>query len=118
MVLDEFSIRKGSGGKGEYVGGAGVLRRIRFNEAMEVNILANRRKVGHSRTRPCVNITYVYNGTPCAFHGALCTSYGIHTYLAHQKTWGTGEKCPCSEPEGASGPVGFDSSAWMVLGFA
>eukprot|EP00959_Pyramimonas_sp_CCMP1952_P252037 5266062-Pyramimonas_sp.AAC.1 len=44
VVLDEFSIRKGSGGVGKYRGGAGVLRRIRFNEAMEVNILANRRK--------------------------------------------------------------------------
>lgn len=36
MVLEEFSVRRGSGGGGLHRGGAGVLRRIRFNEAMEV----------------------------------------------------------------------------------
>jgi N-methylhydantoinase B/oxoprolinase/acetone carboxylase alpha subunit len=36
VVLEEFSVRRGSGGDGRHRGGAGVLRRIRFNEAMEV----------------------------------------------------------------------------------
>jgi 5-oxoprolinase (ATP-hydrolysing) len=38
VVLEEFSVRRGTGGAGRHTGGAGVLRRIRFNEPMEVNI--------------------------------------------------------------------------------
>lgn len=43
--LEAFSIRKGSGGKGEYCGGDGVERRITFLEAMRANMLANRRTI-------------------------------------------------------------------------
>ncbi|MFO7561732.1 MAG: hydantoinase B/oxoprolinase family protein [Enhygromyxa sp.] len=45
VVLESFEIRRGSGGRGQYRGGDGVRRRIRFCEAMELVILANRRKV-------------------------------------------------------------------------
>ena len=41
--LDEFSIRRASGGKGEHHGGDGVVRRITFLEPMRANMLANRR---------------------------------------------------------------------------
>lgn len=43
--LEEFSIRRGSGGAGRYRGGDGVVRRVTFLEPMRANILANRRKV-------------------------------------------------------------------------
>jgi 5-oxoprolinase (ATP-hydrolysing) len=43
--LEEFSIRRGSGGAGQHRGGDGVVRRVTFLEAMRANILANRRKV-------------------------------------------------------------------------
>ncbi|AWW74463.1 5-oxoprolinase [Erythrobacter sp. KY5] len=43
--LDRFSIRRGSGGKGQHRGGDGVERRVTFLEAMRANILANRRAV-------------------------------------------------------------------------
>ncbi len=43
--LDEFSIRRGSGGAGTYRGGDGVIRRMVFLEPMRANILANRREV-------------------------------------------------------------------------
>ena len=43
--LDEFSIRRGSGGAGRHRGGDGVVRRVTFLEPMRANILANRRKV-------------------------------------------------------------------------
>jgi 5-oxoprolinase (ATP-hydrolysing) len=43
--LEEFSIRRGSGGEGRHCGGDGVVRRVTFLEAMRANILANRRKV-------------------------------------------------------------------------
>ena len=43
--LEEFAIRRGSGGKGAHRGGDGVVRRISFLEPMRANILANRRLV-------------------------------------------------------------------------
>ena len=43
--LVRFAIRAGSGGAGTHRGGDGVVRRLRFGEAMEVNILSSRRLV-------------------------------------------------------------------------
>ncbi|MCL6682679.1 hydantoinase B/oxoprolinase family protein [Sphingomonas alba] len=43
--LEEFSIRRGSGGKGEHKGGDGTVRRVTFLEPMRANILADRRRV-------------------------------------------------------------------------
>ena len=43
--LDEFKVRKNSGGIGEYCGGNGTERRIRFLEPMTAVMLANRRRV-------------------------------------------------------------------------
>jgi 5-oxoprolinase (ATP-hydrolysing) len=43
--VESFSIRRGSGGKGKHRGGDGVVRKIRFLEAMTCAILANRRIV-------------------------------------------------------------------------
>ncbi len=44
VLLEEFAIRQGSGGEGRHCGGNGVVRRIRFREAMTAAILSNRRK--------------------------------------------------------------------------
>jgi len=43
--LVTFAIRHGSGGNGRHHGGAGVIRRIRFNEPMTVVIVSSRRSV-------------------------------------------------------------------------
>jgi 5-oxoprolinase (ATP-hydrolysing) len=43
--LEEFSIRRGSGGQGAHHGGDGVVRRVTFLERMRANILANRRRI-------------------------------------------------------------------------
>lgn len=43
VLLEEFSIRKGSGGQGLNKGGDGCIRRLRFLETMEANILSGRR---------------------------------------------------------------------------
>jgi len=43
--LDQFAIRRGSGGQGAHSGGDGVIRAVTFLEAMRANILANRRRV-------------------------------------------------------------------------
>jgi 5-oxoprolinase (ATP-hydrolysing) len=45
VLLESFSIRKNSGGKGKYQGGDGVKRQIRFNENMTASILSNHRKI-------------------------------------------------------------------------
>ncbi|MDF2765814.1 MAG: 5-oxoprolinase [Rhodospirillales bacterium] len=45
VLVEEFRIRRGSGGKGRHRGGDGVVRRIRFREPMTAAILANRRRV-------------------------------------------------------------------------
>ncbi|MEW5707994.1 MAG: hydantoinase B/oxoprolinase family protein [Pseudomonadota bacterium] len=45
VLVEAFSIRRGSGGRGRHRGGDGVTRRIRFLEAMTVGILAGRRRI-------------------------------------------------------------------------
>ncbi len=45
VLVEEFRIRRGSGGRGRHRGGDGVVRRIRFREPMTAAILANRRRV-------------------------------------------------------------------------
>ncbi|AFZ36429.1 5-oxoprolinase (ATP-hydrolyzing) [Stanieria cyanosphaera PCC 7437] len=45
VVLESFSIRSESGGKGQYCGGNGVVRKIRFLEPMSAAILSSRRVI-------------------------------------------------------------------------
>jgi 5-oxoprolinase (ATP-hydrolysing) len=45
VLVEEFRIRRGSGGRGRHRGGDGVVRRIRFREPMTAAILSNRRRV-------------------------------------------------------------------------
>ena len=42
--VDEFSIRTGSGGDGEFRGGDGIVRKLRFLEPMTVTVLSSHRK--------------------------------------------------------------------------
>lgn len=45
VLLEEFSIRRGSGGDGRWHGGNGTMRRVRFLEPMMAAILSNHRRV-------------------------------------------------------------------------
>ncbi len=45
VLLESFSLRPDSGGKGQYSGGNGVIRRLRFLEPMTANILSGHRVV-------------------------------------------------------------------------
>jgi len=47
VLLEDFHIRKGSGGRGRWNAGDGIVRAIRFLEGMECTILS-----GHRRVRP------------------------------------------------------------------
>src|SRR5690606_25619269 len=43
VLLEEFSLRPGSGGRGAFPGGDGTLRRLRFLERMDCAILSSHR---------------------------------------------------------------------------
>lgn len=45
VVVDEFSIRRGSGGKGQWCAGDGTRRRLRFLKPMTASILSGYRKL-------------------------------------------------------------------------
>ncbi len=45
VLVENFAIRRGSGGAGRHHGGNGVIRRIRFLEPMGASILSNHRRV-------------------------------------------------------------------------
>ena len=45
VILESFDLRENSQGKGQYSGGRGVVRKIRFLESMTAGILANHRLV-------------------------------------------------------------------------
>ncbi len=45
VLIDSFSIRRGSGGAGEWRGGDGVVRKVRFLAPMTASILSNRRRI-------------------------------------------------------------------------
>ncbi|MGA1821283.1 MAG: hydantoinase B/oxoprolinase family protein [Thermoplasmatota archaeon] len=46
VLLREFSIRRGSGGRGINSGGSGVVRAVEFRQPMEASILSSNRKIG------------------------------------------------------------------------
>jgi 5-oxoprolinase (ATP-hydrolysing) len=45
VLLEEFRIRAGSGGRGRHRGGDGTVRRLLFREAMNASVLSNHRRV-------------------------------------------------------------------------
>lgn len=45
VLLEEFSVRSGSGGQGRWRGGDGTVRKIRFREPMTVSTLSGHRRV-------------------------------------------------------------------------
>jgi 5-oxoprolinase (ATP-hydrolysing) len=45
VLLEQFSIRRGSGGAGAHPGGDGAVRRVRFLQPMRANILSNHRRI-------------------------------------------------------------------------
>ena len=44
VILEEFSIRRGSGGRGAFEGGNGVVRKIRFLENVILSVITSNRK--------------------------------------------------------------------------
>ena len=69
MRLEEFGIRKGSGGKGRWRGGDGAIRRLRFLEPVTVTTLSSHRVVppfgaaGGEPGKTGLNIAILPDGT-------------------------------------------------------
>ncbi len=80
VVLESFHIRNGSGGDGSHRGGDGVVRRVRFNTAAEVNLLTNRRAVppygmaGGESGAPGRNVVIRNDGTVTELAGVAQTT--------------------------------------------
>jgi len=45
VLLESFSIRKGSGGEGGYKGGEGIQRQVHFNQNMSLSLLTGHRRI-------------------------------------------------------------------------
>jgi 5-oxoprolinase (ATP-hydrolysing) len=45
VVLEDFHVRRGSGGKGRFTSGSGTQRTIRFRETMDCSILSSHRTI-------------------------------------------------------------------------
>jgi 5-oxoprolinase (ATP-hydrolysing) len=75
VLLEEFSIRHGSGGRGRFHGGDGTLRRIRFREAMSLSLLSMRRETapfglaGGEDALPGANMAIRADGETIALKG-------------------------------------------------
>jgi 5-oxoprolinase (ATP-hydrolysing) len=75
VLLEEFAIRQGSRGQGRHQGGDGVIRRIRFREAMSAAILSTRREtapfgmVGGEDAKRGVNTVIRANGDEVRLKG-------------------------------------------------
>ncbi len=68
VVVESFGVRVGSGGAGRWSGGNGIVRRLRFREAMTVSVLSGRRRVapaglaGGGAARPGRNLKVARDG--------------------------------------------------------
>ncbi len=79
VLVESFAIRRGSGGRGRHRGGDGVIRRVRFREAMTAAILS-----GHRRVPPYG----MAGGEP----GALGRNYVVRGDGAIEELAGTDER--------------------------
>lgn len=82
VVLEEFSLRRESGGKGRWKGGNGLVRIIRFNEKMDVSLLTERRRYAPHGSHGGGSGAKGQN--LLIHHGAAKTLKGKETFTARQ----------------------------------
>ncbi|MBV7695604.1 hydantoinase B/oxoprolinase family protein [Streptomyces sp. TRM70350] len=105
--LEEFSVRRGSGGAGRWRGGDGAVRRIRFLEAMTVSTLSQHRKVppyGMAGGEPGAlgaNRVERADGTITALGGSDATDVGPGDVLVIETPGGGGYGPPPPDPHQA-----------------
>jgi 5-oxoprolinase (ATP-hydrolysing) len=73
--VDRFELRRGSGGAGQWPGGDGIIRELRFLEDMTVTVLSSHRETapfgvaGGAPGKPGVNAVRRADGTVVPLHG-------------------------------------------------
>ncbi|WP_171111214.1 MULTISPECIES: hydantoinase B/oxoprolinase family protein [Streptomyces] len=107
VQLEEFSVRRGSGGAGRWRGGDGAVRRIRFHEPMTVSTLSQHRRVppyGMAGGEPGAlgaNRVERADGTITALGGSDATDVGPDDVLVIETPGGGGYGPPPSDPHQA-----------------
>lgn len=105
--LDEFAVRRGSGGAGRWRGGDGAVRRIRFLEPMTVSTLSQHRRVppygmaGGAPGALGANRVERADGTVTELGGSDTADVGTDDVLVIETPGGGGYGHP--SPGGASG---------------
>jgi 5-oxoprolinase (ATP-hydrolysing) len=103
VVLEAFHLRHGSGGNGQHRGGDGVVRRLRFEEAMEINVLAGHRRVapygaaGGNPGRTGANRTIGADGTVTEFGATFRTFVKPGDRFEIETPGGGGFGTPCRD---------------------
>ncbi|MGP4087438.1 hydantoinase B/oxoprolinase family protein [Streptomyces sp. KR55] len=107
VQLEEFSVRRGSGGAGRWRGGDGAVRRIRFHEPMTVSTLSQHRRVppyGMAGGEPGAlgaNRVERADGTVTTLGGSDATDVGPGDVLVVETPGGGGYGPPPPDPHQA-----------------
>jgi 5-oxoprolinase (ATP-hydrolysing) len=107
VLLEEFSVRHGSGGAGRWRGGDGAVRRIRFREPMTVTTLSQHRRVppyGMAGGEPGAlgaNRVERADGTVTPLDGSDTASVGPDDVLVIETPGGGGYGPPPTHPQRA-----------------
>ncbi|MDT9699470.1 hydantoinase B/oxoprolinase family protein [Streptomyces sp. P17] len=107
VQLDEFAVRRGSGGAGRWRGGDGAVRRIRFHEPMTVSTLSQHRRVapyGLAGGEPGAlgaNRVERADGTVTALAGSGAADVGPGDVLVIETPGGGGYGTPSPDPHQA-----------------
>ncbi|MET8448169.1 hydantoinase B/oxoprolinase family protein [Streptomyces sp. NPDC005209] len=107
VLLDEFAIRPDSGGAGQWRGGDGAVRRIRFHEPMTVSTLSQHRRVppygmaGGEAGALGANRVERADGTVTELGGSDAADVGPDDVLVIETPGGGGYGPPSSDPHQA-----------------
>ncbi|MFI9615428.1 hydantoinase B/oxoprolinase family protein [Streptomyces sp. NPDC052023] len=107
VQLEEFAVRRGSGGAGRWRGGDGAVRRIRFHEPMTVSTLSQHRRVppyGMAGGEPGAlgaNRVERADGTITTLGGSDATDVGPGDVLVIETPGGGGYGPPPPDPHQA-----------------
>ncbi len=100
VLLESFAIRHGSGGSGEWRGGHGAVRRVRFLEPMQAGILANRRRTapfglaGGGDALPGINRVERNSGEVEVLPATASVTVGTGDVMVIETPGGGGYGCP------------------------
>ncbi|MFF1810818.1 hydantoinase B/oxoprolinase family protein [Streptomyces sp. NPDC058251] len=107
VQLDEFAVRRGSGGAGRWRGGDGAVRRLRFHEPMTVSTLSQHRRVppygmaGGAPGALGANRVERADGTVTELGGSNATDVGPGDVLVIETPGGGGYGPPSHDPHQA-----------------